>query len=96
MVLMMSIPVVAWRSINPELVLWRLSLLLCCCCFIWSLLLDVGIAQIMLSIFCSSFPLALYDDATQDTRMGALIAQLNSYFAAGMLGYALGKRRDRA
>jgi len=90
----MAIPVVVWRSINqPELVLWRLSLLLCCCYFIWSGLLDVAIVQTMLPIICSSFSLALYADAKQDTRMGALIAHLNSYFAAGMLGFALAERR---
>ncbi|KAF8731009.1 hypothetical protein HU200_016889 [Digitaria exilis] len=99
--LVMAMPVMTWRSINnnnnPELIFWRLSPLLCSCCFIWSRLLDAAAMSVhnMLLTFTSGFFLALYVDAKGEQRMGALIAHLNSHLAAGMLGYALAERRQR-
>ncbi|CAL4989222.1 unnamed protein product [Urochloa decumbens] len=95
--LVLAMPFVVWRSINqPELLLWRFSLLLCFCCIIWTRLLDVGMnLQTVLFIFSNSFLLALYADGVGDTGTGAVIAHLNSYLAVGILGYALAERRQR-
>ncbi|XP_062183000.1 uncharacterized protein LOC133887099 [Phragmites australis] len=95
--LVVAMPVVAWRSLGqPLLLVWRLSLLVCFCFSIWTRLLDVNM-RARTVFFCSSFGfvLALYADAAKDPRIGMLIAYLNSHIAVGMMGYALAERRQR-
>ncbi|CAN6362444.1 unnamed protein product [Urochloa humidicola] len=81
--------------LSAEIVLWLLSLLLCCLSVLWSLLLDAGAgsAKAALLFFSGSFSLAA---ALGDAKMGALLAHLNAHLAAAMVGYALAQRHQRA
>jgi hypothetical protein len=90
-VLVVAMVPVAWCSTGQSaLLVWRLSLLLCCSSFFCSRLLDVTVNAVtmFLAIF-SRFMAALYADAVVDRDSGVLMAHLNSHLAAGLLGYAL-------
>jgi hypothetical protein len=75
LLLLVAMPFEAWRlSGHPLILVWRLSLLLCSCCGIWTGLLSITVsAQTVFLCIALVLALALYVDAALDPKIGILI-----------------------
>lgn len=94
LLLVAAMPAVVRCSFSQPLILvWRLSLLVCSCCTIWSRLLAVTLrTQTTLHRLVFVFVLALYVDSALDPKIGMLIVHLNTHIAVAVLDYALAER----